>query len=213
MARQVAEAALLRPDVALTGGDDNMTVGLVSFAHPSNQGGAAIRAETGELKIEGGSATMEVHHAPFSEAEMAERFVADPVFYRNLAVFVGLELRRQAENVEGQGNNGPVVKGQLTELAEGFESVAGVLAVHDGILTPHAAQQAAEIVAKLRDTYAAFRESNPGLFDLAVIGLAGYALHQFGGVTADIGLLVSYAVVKKEKLADIFSSWTGKKSG
>src|ERR1700730_3119825 len=78
------------------------------------------------------------------------------------------------------------------------------------ILTPQAARQAAEIIAKLRDTYAAFRESNPELFDLAVIGLAGYALHQFGGFTADVGLLVSYAVVKKEKLSDIFSSWKRK---
>ena len=48
--------------------------------------------------------------------------------------------------------------------------------------------------------------SHPELFQLAVIGFAGYVLR----VTADIGLVVSYAVIKKEKLADIFSSWKRK---
>jgi hypothetical protein len=148
---------------------------------------------------------VEVHRAPFSEAAMAERFAADPVFYRNLASFVASELRRQADGVESQGNSGQVIKGQLTELAEGFENTAAILATHEGVLTPQAAQQAAEIITKLRDTYAAFVESHPELFQLVVIGFAGCVLHQFGGVTADIGLLVSYAVLKREKLSDILS--------
>ena len=169
-----------------------------------------VKLEGTAFVMAGGTATMEVRRAPFNESEMAERFAADPVFYRNLALFVASELRRQSDGVEGQGNSGQVTKSQLIEMAEGFESTAAALTVHEGILTPQAARQAAEIIAKLRDTYAAFRESNPELFDLAVIGLAGYALHQFGGFTADVGLLVSYAVVKKEKLSDIFSSWKRK---
>jgi hypothetical protein len=189
-----------------------VTVGLLSIAHPSIPG-AEVRAETGELNIAGGSATFEVEQAAFSESVMAERFTADPVFYRNLAVFAASELRRQADRIAGEGNSGPVINGQLTELAEGFEKAATVLTVSDGILTPQAAQQAAEIIRTLRDGYAAFSEGHPELVQLAVIGFAGYVLHQFGGASADIGLLVSYAVLKKEKLADIFSSWTGKNSG
>jgi hypothetical protein len=187
-----------------------MTVGLVSIAHPAPQD-TEVKLEATAFVMTGGNATMEVHRAPFSEAGMAERFAADPVFYRNLASFAASELRRQADSVEGQGNSGQVIKSQLTELAEGFESAATILLANDGILTPQAALQAAEIITKVRDMYAAFSESHPELVQLAVIGFAGYVLHQFGGVTADIGLLISYAVVKKEKLADIFSSWKGKK--
>lgn len=173
--------------------------------------GAEARAEAGSVSVEVSSnvsVTAEVHRAPFSEQGLAERLVADPIFYRNLAAFVASELRRQANSVEGQGNSGHVIQGQLTELAEGFESTAAALTT-EGALTASAAQKAAEIISKVRDAYAELRESYPGLVDLAVIGLAGYALHLFGGTTADIGLLVSYAVIKKEKLSDIFSA--GKK--
>jgi len=69
-----------------------MTVGTISFAHT----GAVVKAETGSFRMEGGDATLEVHRVPFSEAGMAERFIADPLFYRNLALFVASELRRQA---------------------------------------------------------------------------------------------------------------------
>jgi hypothetical protein len=175
--------------------------------------GAEAKAEAGSVSVEVSSnvsVTAEVDRAPFSEAGMAERFTADPVFYRNLAAFAASELRTQADSADSQGNSGPVIKGQLTELAEGFESAATVLTVREGILTPQAALQAAEIINKLRDSFATFTENHPELFQLAVIGFAGYVLHQFGGVTADIGLLVSYAVVKKEKLSDIFSSWKRK---
>jgi hypothetical protein len=181
-----------------------MTVGLLSFAHPATA--IEAKAEAGEYRIEGGNATMEVQNAPFNETGMAERFVADPIFFRNLAAFVALELRRHSAGADGSGNSGAVVKGQLIELAEGFETAAAALTVNDEILTPQAALQAAEIITKLRDTYAAFSETHPELLQLAVIGFAGYVLHQFGSVTADIGLLVSYAVLKKEKLTDIFSS-------
>src|SRR6267142_4828510 len=166
-----------------------MTVGLVSFAHTPVQGVEA-KAEAGSIYMES-HATLEVHSPPFSEAGMAERFVTDPLFYRNLAAFVASELRRQADSEHGNGNSGLVIKQQMTELAEGFESVATILTPHEGILTPQAAQQAAEIIIKIRDAYVAFIENHPKLCQLAVIALAGYALHQFGGVTADIGLFVS----------------------
>ena len=168
--------------------------------------GAAVKAEAGSLTVEISDATLEVHRVPFSEAGMAERFIADPLFYRNLAAFLASELRRQTDIADGQGNCGLVIKGQLTELAEGFENIATVLTPHEGILTPQTAGQAALIITNLRDAFAAFSEDHPELCQLAVIGLAGYALHQFGGVTADIGALISFAVVKKEKLSDIFSS-------
>jgi hypothetical protein len=191
--------------------DDIMTVGLLSFAHPA--AGAEAKVEAGQFNVKVSDATMEIQNPPFNEVEMAERFATDPTFYRNLAAFVASELRRQAEHADGQSNSGQVIKGQLTELAEGFDSVGAALTVSDGILTPEAAQQASEMITKLRDTYAAFSESHPELIQLAVVGFAGFVLHQFGGASADIGLLVSYAVVKKEKLSDIFASWNSNKSG
>jgi hypothetical protein len=193
--------------------DENMTADTGSLSGtPLPLRDALLTAESGEIRVntsQNVSLTRNIGRAPFSEAGMAERFTADPVFYRNLAAFVASELRRQADNVDGQGNSGQVIKGQLTELAEDFENTAAALTT-EGILTPQAAQQAAEIITKLRDSFAALTESHPELFQLAVIGFAGYVLHQFGGVTADIGLVVSYAVIKKEKLADIFSSWKRK---
>jgi hypothetical protein len=186
-----------------------MTVGLISIAHPAT--GAEAKAEAGQFTAEISDATMEVQNPPFHEAAMAARFATDPIFFRNLAAFVASELRRQADNADGQSNSGQVIKGQLAELAEGFDSAAGLLTVNDGILTPQATQKAAEIISKLRETYVTFCETHAGLIDFAVIGLAGYVLHQFGGFDPNLSLLISSAVVKKEKLADVIAAWAGKK--
>lgn len=91
----------------------------------------------------------------------------------------------------------------MTEVADGFEEAASTLAVQDGILTPAAAQKAAAIVTKIREVYAALCSDHPELLRLTAIGLAGYALHQFGGMSADLAGLISYAVIKGEKLTDI----------
>ena len=50
-----------------------------------------VKLEGTAFVMAGGTATMEVRRAPFNESEMAERFAADPVFYRNLALFVASE--------------------------------------------------------------------------------------------------------------------------
>jgi hypothetical protein len=60
-------------------------------------------------------------------------------------------------------------------------------------------------------SYTAIMESHPELIELASIGLAAYAFHQFGFADPNLSLLVSAAVVKKEKLAEVISSFFGKK--
>jgi hypothetical protein len=157
------------------------------------------------------SADATVTRAPFSEPGMAERFVADPMFYRNLAAFVASELRRQADGIDGQGNLGTATKSQLTELADGFHEIATGLTTRNGILTPQAASLVASLVTNLRAIYAAIMESHPALLDLASIGLAAYAFHQFGYADPNLSLIISAAVVKKEKLVDVISAWLSKK--
>jgi hypothetical protein len=157
------------------------------------------------------SVDLDVIRAPFSEPGMAERFVADPVFYRNLAVFVASEIRRQADGIDGNGNLGAATKSQLTELADGFDAIATGLTTSNGILTPKAASLVASLVTNLRAAYAAIMDSHPELLKLASIGLAAYAFHHFGYADPTISLLVSAAVVKKEKLADVISAWREKK--
>jgi hypothetical protein len=153
------------------------------------------------------SVETEVIRAPFSELGIAERFVADPAFYRNLAVFVASEIRRQADGTDSQGNLGATTKSQLTELADGFQAIATGLTTSNGILTLQAASLVASLVTNLRATYAAIMESYPALLDLASIGLAAYAFHQFGFADPTLSPLISAAVVKKEKLADVISAW------
>jgi CRP-like cAMP-binding protein len=154
----------------------------------------------------------EVVRAPFSEFLIAERLAADPEFYRRLATHVASELRAYASSVDtqGQANASHVIKGRVTEVADGFDEAASTLAPQDGILTPAAAQKAAAVVSKIREAYAALCSDHPELLQIAAVGLAGYALHQIGGVSADLAALISYAVVKKEKLTDIFAIWKGK---
>jgi hypothetical protein len=60
--------------------------------------GVEAKAEAGEIRVETSSnvvATATRQRAPFSEHGMAERFAADPLFYRNLAAYVASELRRE----------------------------------------------------------------------------------------------------------------------
>ena len=152
---------------------------------------------------------MEVIRAPFSEAGIAERLASDPQFYRRLAAHVASELRAYAGSVDtqGQANASHVIKGQVTDVADGFDEVASTLAGKNGILTPEAAQKAAAIISKVRDAYAALCTEHPALLEVAAIGLAGLSLHLIGGMSYDLAGVVSYAVIKKEKLADIFGGW------
>jgi len=187
-----------------------MTVGIVSFGHTPVQG-TEVKAEAGEVKVEISDATLEVHRGPFSQFAMAERFASDPVFYQNLARFAALELRRQANSIDSLGNSDLALKGQLTELAEGFENTAAVLTVGEGDSAPQAALQAANIIGKVRDAYSAFWENHPQFMKFAGIVLAGYVLHQLCGVSADLSAMIYYAVVRNERLSDILPSSKEKK--
>jgi hypothetical protein len=174
-------------------------------------GSSVAQAQGGSIVLTQSEVQLKIGRTPFSEPGMVERFIADPTFYRNLAAYVASEIRRQAETVDNKGNLGASTKSQLTELADGFSEIAMGLTTQNGLLTPQAAAVAASLVTKLRETYAAIMKSHPELIQLASIGLAAYAFHHFGDFDPNLSLLVSAAVVKKEKLVDVISAWLSKK--
>jgi hypothetical protein len=185
----------------------SMTVGLVSIASQPLQG-AEAKAETGGVTV--GVTTSvevltEVVRAPFSEAMIAERLAADPEFFRTLILSVASELKKQADAIDtqNQDNEKHSIKGQLLELADGFDQAASELTTHSGILTAAAVQKAAEIISKVRDAYSAFCSAHPEVVRLAGIFAAGYVLHMIGGVSADISALISYAIIQKEELSKL----------
>lgn len=178
-----------------------------SIAEATGNASLSMKAEAGSLTLTGHDVELRVGRAPFSEPGMAERFSANPNFYRNLAAYVASEIRREAESVESKGNLGASTKSQLNELADGFNEVATGLTADNGVLTPEAASAAAALVTGLRSAYAAIVENHPELIKLTSIGLAAYALSHFGNFDLDLSLLISTAVVTKEKLSDIMKAW------
>lgn len=158
-------------------------------------GSSWARAESGSIVTIGSEVQPKIGRAPFNEPGMAERFSAAPEFYRNLAALVASEIRRKADTLDGSGNQGAVEKGQLTELADGFQDIADKLTTTSGILTPAAASLAAAAVTKVRETYAALAENCPGLLKFAQVGLAAVALCQFGLFDPNYVLSVSAAVI------------------
>jgi hypothetical protein len=173
----------------------------------ANLSGAAAVARAGEIRGEvKSSITVEtdVIRAPFSEAGIAERLVADPEFYRRLASFAATELRAYAADIDtsDQGNANVVIKGRVTEIADGFDETASALTTQNGILTPEAAAKAAVIVSKVRAAYAALCSDHPDLLKIAKICVGGMALYHFGHVPAEWAGLISYAVIGNEKLSD-----------
>lgn len=151
------------------------------------------------------SVSAEIIRAPFSEPGIAERIATDPEFYRRLASFVSDELKRAVALYEGQprANSNEIIKGELVRLQRGFETVAHELAGKK----PGAFERAAKAIVSLRDGFAEWHANHTDLVgaieELAVMTLAAYVLHQFGGATGDTAALISYAVVKKEKLKDL----------
>jgi hypothetical protein len=88
-------------------------------------------------------------------------------------------------------------------LRLGYEEVASELTTK----TPGMFNRAAKAIIGLRDGLAKWHESHPELVsameELAVISFAAYVLHQFGAAGGDTSALIAFAVVKKEKLADL----------
>src|SRR5258706_2558241 len=176
--------------------------------------GVAAKAEAGEIRGEvelsghvnvgvtaSVSVSAEVTRAPFSEPGIAERIASDPEFYRRLASMVSDELKRAVALYEGkpQANSNQIIKGELIRLQQGFETVANELADKK----PGAFERAAKAIVSLRDGFAEWHANHTELVaaieELAVIALAGYVLHQFGGATGDTAALISYAVFCLEK--------------
>jgi hypothetical protein len=181
--------------------------GSIAAAVGTASGSSTATAEGAVVVSSHVTVDAEVIRAPFSEPGMAERFVADPEFYRNLAGFVASEIRRQADGIQGKGNLEASTKSQLTELADGFQEIATGLTTTNGVLTPQAASVVASLVTKLRTTYVAIMENHPEIIQLTSIGLFAYAFQHFGIADPDLSLLISAAVVKKEKIADIIKAW------
>lgn len=146
-----------------------------------------------------------VVRAPFSEADIAERVTSDPEFYRRLAAFIASELRTYGDGIDTQdrANASHVIRGKVTELADGFDQAASALTTQNGILTPEAAARAAAIVSKVRNAYAALCSDHPDLVKVAKICLAGLALYQFGHVPEGWAGLISYAVIERKNVSDI----------
>jgi hypothetical protein len=188
--------------------------------------GASAKGEAGEIRgavqLSGHvsigartsvSVSTEITRAPFSEIEIAERIATDPEFYRRLASFVSDELKRAVARYEGQpqANSNEIIKGELIRLQQGFETVAHELADKK----PGAFERAAQAIVSLRDGFAEWHANHTEIVgaieQLAVITLAAYVLHQFGGAAGDTAALISYAVVKKEKLKEILRGKDDKK--
>ena len=161
------------------------------------------------------------NRAPFSEHGIAERLAQNPDFYRRLAEHVASELSREISSLNSQRPNGAarrevhdVITREVGRFKIGFEQVAAELAVvgqtDDQAVKARALQAAAQAIVKIRDGFAQWCEKHPTIatsfMELAAIGLASYALHQFAGATGDIAAFISYAVVRKEKLSDILSA-------
>jgi hypothetical protein len=156
----------------------------------------------------------EVIRAPFSELGIAERLAQNPDFYRQLLHLVAGALRKEAESYHvqtGQENSAGVIKAELNAIAERFDRAAVEL---EGESSARFAT-AAKTIAEIRDQIARFAEDHPDFtktfFELTAVILGCYALHQIGGASADLSALVTYAVVRKEKLSDIFKNWSKKK--
>jgi len=176
--------------------------------------GAEAKAEAGEVTYpvtsHMGGVNIETAGAPFSEA--AERLAADPEFYKRLARFAAAELRSYADtiNTQGQANAASVIKGRVTEVADGFDDAATALETQNGILTPEAAAKAAAIISKVRDAFSALCSDHRDLLRIARICFAGMALYQFGHVPDGWAGLIATAVIGGQEVFDIIRGPKGK---
>jgi hypothetical protein len=142
---------------------------------------------------------------PFSEIAIAERLAADPDFYRRLFRFAADELTREMILSEGKplkGNSGAVISTELVLFQLGFDSAATDLESSNS----DRFTRAAKTLAAIRDSVGQFCENYPALartfFQLPAVTLGVYVLHQVG-VPAELGALISAAIIRNEKLADL----------
>lgn len=175
--------------------------------------GVEATAQINEIAVAEDTVDAEVVRAPFSEAGIAERLAANPDFYVRLFRFAADELKREIVRFEakpGEGNSAAVISVELIEFQRGFERVATDI---EGENSDRFSRAATNIVA-IRNAVAQFCETHPALvqpfFQIAAVTAGCYALHQIGGASGDIAALISYAIVKKEKLSDILKPWARK---
>jgi hypothetical protein len=142
---------------------------------------------------------------PFSEIAIAERLAANPDFYRRLLRIAADELKREIVLSEGKpltGNSGAVISAELGLFQRGFDSAATDLESSNS----DRFTRAGKTLAAIRDSVGQFCENYPALartfFQLPAVTLGVYVLHQVG-VPAELGALISAAIVRNEKLADL----------
>lgn len=142
---------------------------------------------------------------PFSEVAIAERLASDPEFYRRLFRFAADESKREIDRFEarpGEGNSAAIISAELIEFQRGFEAAATDLESEN----PDRFARAAKTIVAIRDSIGRVCENYPILartfFQLPAVTLGVYVLHQVG-VPAELGALISAAIVRNEKLADL----------
>lgn len=145
----------------------------------------------------------EVIHTPL-ELVIAEVLAADPDFYRRFVRFTADELKGEIVKREGkpvEGNSGAVISTELIQFQRGFDSAATDLESAN----PERYTRAANTIIAIRDSIAQFCESYPDFarifFQVPAVALGFYVLHKVG-MPDVLASLMSFAIVRNEKLAD-----------
>lgn len=167
--------------------------------------GAIIAEQVSEILTAQDTVDAEVIRAAFNESEIAQRLAASPDFYSRLLRLAADELKREVILSEGKslkGNSGAVISAELLLFQRGFDSAATDLESSNS----DRFTRAAKTLAAIRDSVGQFCENYPALartfFQLPAVTLGVYLLHQVG-VPAELGALISAAIVRNEKLADL----------
>jgi hypothetical protein len=177
--------------------------------------GIASSAQLGELTVKAEvTVDREVIRAPFSESGIAELLAANPDFYQRLFRSTAEELKRDVARFEAtprEGNSAAVISAELVHFQRGFETAAADL----DSANADRFTRAAKTIVSIRDAIGHFCNNYPEIvqpfFEIAAVTAGCYVLHQIGGATGDVAALISYAIIRKEKLADLLNGADKKK--
>jgi hypothetical protein len=170
--------------------------------------------DQGAYGLNGFSAELTVSRAPFSEAAIAERMAQDPQFYQRLAAFIAGEFDGQIgkRNSTLRGSNSDqMITAEVVRFRDAFQAVGTEL--QDVNQTTDPARRSARIAKAAKAAFEICTRfshwcgEHPGLvrpmLELSAVGLAMHGLHQMGAPPGE-ALWVAYAIVRNEKLSDIF---------
>ena len=166
-----------------------------------------------------------VVRAPYGVRGVAERLAEDPEYYQRLASNVAAELKREVSRLRSLTPNElpalvvhDTITTEVIRFHSGFEQVASDLS--DATIATSekskadALERAASRIVMMRDDFAMWCRTHSEfvgpISKLAVVCTATYVLHQFGGAAGDVAAFISYAIVEKEKLANLLRARDGK---